>query len=164
MEYKGIVREHKTWIKIVGIIVAGLVIYRSVVTEQWIYIFVGIVVFLACFFSKEHIVDNNGVDIRYHLFGMTMSNYWLWEEISEMQTDPKKAAPNVMIHFGKGVTIRTVIMKPEDVEPVIEIAGNQNPDIFIDHITEEEREERERKILHEQEVERAKKNAARRRK
>ena len=86
MEYRGIVREHKLWIKIVALIVAGLVIYRSIVTEQWIYILIGIVVFLACFFTKEHIVDEKGADIRYHLFGMNISSYWSWGEITEMQT------------------------------------------------------------------------------
>ena len=164
MEYRGIVREHKLWIKIVALIVAGLVIYRSIMTEQWIYILIGIVVFLACFFTKEHIVDENGADIRYHLFGMNISSYWSWGEITEMQTDMKKAAPYVMLHFGKGVSIRTFIMKPEDIEPVIEMAAENNPDIFIDHMTVEEQEERERQILHEQEVERARKRTSKRRK
>ena len=75
MEYRGIVREHKLWIKIVALIVAGLVIYRSIMTEQWIYILIGIVVFLACFFTKEHIVDEKGADIRYHLFGMNIGGH-----------------------------------------------------------------------------------------
>ena len=136
MEYKGIIPQRKLWIKIAAIIVAGLVIYRSIVTEQWLYVPIGIFVMLACFFSKEHIVDEKGTDIRYHMFGMTMSNYWLWDEITEMQTDPRKSAHNVMLHFGKGVTIRTFIMKPEDIEPVIELASERNPDIFIDHIAE----------------------------
>lgn len=81
-----------------------------------------------------------------------------------MQTDMKKAAPYIMLHFGKGLSIRTFIMKPEDIEPVIEMAAENNPDIFIDHMTVEEQEERERQILHEQEVERARKRTSKRRK
>lgn len=164
MEYKGILPERKLWVKVAGIIVAIVVIFLSVMAHQWLYISISVVVVLACLFSKEHVVDEDGIDIRYHLLGMVFNNYWGWNEISEMQTDPRKARPNVMVHFGKGMTIRTFVMAAKDVEPVIALAAKQNPDILIDHMTKEEQEERDRRVLHQQEVERAKRNAAKRRK
>ena len=67
-------------------------------------------------------------------------------------------------HIGKDVVTRTFTMKPSDCKGAMELARRMNPHIYIDDITETEQELREQQILHRQEVAKAQKAAAKRRK
>lgn len=160
MKYKGIVKERELWVKIAIFIAAVYLLYREIMAGQYIYIPLAILVILACFFEKEHIVCEEGVDIKYILFKCFVKhNYWSWDEISTMHPDYKKAKPNVMLHIGKDVVTRSFIMKPADCRGAIELARRMNPDIYIDDITAEEQERREEELLHRQQVARAQKLA-----
>ena len=85
-------------------------------------------VLIAC---KEHIVSQEGVDIQYRLFGSSLHSCWTWSEITTLHQDTRKAAPNVMLHFGKGVNTRVFVMKPEDSQTVLALAKRANPQIHI---------------------------------
>lgn len=164
MEYRGILKERKTWVKAAAILLAGYVLYREIIMGQYIYIPIVALIVLACFFEKSHIVSEDGVDIQYALLGMKMHNWWKWDEITTLHTDYRKAAPNVMLHIGKDIVTRTYVMDPSDIPSVLDLAARKNPSIFIEDLTEEERERREEELLHRQEVARAQKAARKRRK
>lgn len=103
----------------------------EIVRRQWIYVPVVILVLLACFFKKEHIVSEEGVDIHYRLFGYSLHSVWAWAEITTLHKDAKKTAPNVMLHFGKDVNTRVFVLKPEDSRAVLTLAKKMNPKIYI---------------------------------
>lgn len=162
MKYRGVVPERKTWVKAGIAVLAAYMIYREAMSGQWIYVPVAVLVILACFFKKEHIVSEEGVDIAHSLFGIKMHNLWKWEEITTLHTDRKRARPNVMLHIGKDVVTRTFVMKPSDCQAAVELAARMNSRIYIENLTEEEQAKRDQEILHRQEVVRAQKAAKKR--
>ncbi len=162
MKYKGIVKERELWVKIAIFIAAVYLLYREVVAGQYIYIPLALLVILACFFEKEHVISKEGVDIKYIMFkSLVKHNYWTWDEVTTMHPDYKKAKPNVMLHIGKDVVTRSFIMKPSDCRGAMELARNMNPNIYIDDISAEEQEQREQELLHRQEIARAQRKAQR---
>ena len=85
MEYKGIIKKRKTWLTVLFVILACLMLWRTIVTQHWSYLPIVILVILACFFTKEQIISRDGVDIQYTLFDRwTMHNLWTWDEITSL--------------------------------------------------------------------------------
>lgn len=131
MRYYGILRQRKPWVKILIFLLAVCMLLLEIVQKQWIYVPVMLMVILACFFQKEHIVSQEGVDIHSRLFGCSQHSCWTWAEITTIHQDTRKAAPNVMLHFGKDITTRVFVMKPEDARAVLALAKKMNPKIYI---------------------------------
>ncbi len=132
MEYKGIIKTRKTWLTVLFIILACLMLWRTIVTQHWSYIPIIILVILACFFTKEQIISEDGVDIQYTLFGRwTMHNLWSWDEITSLHPDYTKKAPNVELLIARDVVIRPFIMTREDTGQVLKLAKKMNSSISI---------------------------------
>lgn len=131
MSYYGILRQRKPWVKGVVLLLAACMFYLEVRRGQWIYVPVLLLVVLACFFQKEHIISEAGADIKYTLFGWTSHNCWSWQEITTLHRDPGKARPNMMLHIGKGVVTRSFVLTPGDCQAVLTLAAKMNPDIYI---------------------------------
>ena len=133
MEYKGIIKKRKTWLTVLFVILACLMLWRTIVTQHWSYLPIVILVILACFFTKEQIITQDGVDIQYTLFGRwTMHNLWTWDEITSLHPDYSKRAPNVELLIARDVVIRPFVMTREDTSHVLELAKKMNPSIIID--------------------------------
>lgn len=164
MKYKGILREREPWLKVAILIAAGYMMYLSISGGMITYAVLSVVVMLAVFFQKEHVISEEGVDIRYNLFGIKHVNRWEWKDVTAIKTDYAKKAPDVLVHIGKDVNIRDFVMKRADISGIIEIAKARNPEIYIDDLSEEERERRGQERLHQQEIERARKAAKKRKK
>lgn len=127
MKYKGILREREPWLKIVIILAAGFMFYLSVTGGYITYAALAVVVVLAVFFKKEHVISEEGVDIRYNLFGMTHVNRWEWKDITALRTDYQKAYPNVLLHICKDINVRDFVMKPTDIAGIKALASKMNP-------------------------------------
>lgn len=165
MKYKGILPKRKTWVKAAIFIAACYLLYREILAEQWIYLPLMILVMLACFFEREQVISEEGVDIEYILFNRFIRhNYWRWNEITTLHTDYRKARPNVMLHIGKDIATRSYIMKPSDCQAALEIAAQMNENIYIENLTEEEQQKKDQEILHRREVLQARKAEKRRKK
>ena len=164
MKFKGIVPVKKPAVKIGAAAAAAVMMIYEVILGQYIYIPIGLLVILACFYQKEHIVSEEGVDIKSSLFGFTTHSCWTWDEITAIRTDRQKARPNVHMHIAKDVTIRLFTMTPADCLGVLELARRMNPDVYIKDVTAEDQEERDRQVLHQQDVERARRAAQKRKK
>jgi hypothetical protein len=133
MEYKGIIKKRKTWLTVLFVILACLMLWRTIVTQHWSYLPIVILVILACFFTKEQIISQDGVDIQYTLFGRwTMHNLWTWDEITSLHPDYSKRAPNVELLIARDVVIRPFVMTREDTSHVLELAKKMNTSIIID--------------------------------
>lgn len=134
MEFKGIIPQRQTWVKVIIIILAVLLLVIEFLKGQYIYIPIAAMVVLACFFQKEHIVSEEGVDIKYILFGHIMHNYWRWDEITTMHADYRKARPNIMLHIGKDIVTRSFVMDEKSCKGALELATRMNPKIYIQDI------------------------------
>ena len=133
MEYKGIIKKRKTWLTVLFVILACLMLWRTIVTQHWSYLPIVILVILACFFTKEQIISQDGVDIQYTLFGRwTMHNLWAWDEITSLHPDYSKRASNVELLIARDVVIRPFVMTREDTSHVLELAKKMNTSIIID--------------------------------
>ena len=133
MEYKGIIKKRKKWLTVLFVILACLMLWRTIVTQHWSYLPIVILVILACFFTKEQIISKDGVDIQYTLFGRwTMHNLWTWDEITSLHPDYSKRAPNVELLIARDVVIRPFVMTREDTSHVLELAKKMNTSIIID--------------------------------
>lgn len=132
MEYKGIIKRRKTWLTVLLVILACLMLWRTIVTQHWSYIPIVVLVILACFFTKEQIVSANGVDIQYTLFGRwTMHNLWTWDEITSLHPDYSKKAPYVELQIARDIMIRPFTLTREDTAHVLELARRMNRSISI---------------------------------
>ncbi len=159
MEYKGILKERETWFKVCAFLLAGVMLVREAMLKQWIYVPVALLVMLACFYKREQIISEQGVDIQSTLFGVTTHNLWCWDVVTTLHTDYKKAAPNVQLHIGKDLVVRTFVMKPADCKGALKLAAERNPKIYIEDLTEEEQARRRQERQRQEEVQRAQRAA-----
>lgn len=163
-QYKGILKERKQWViytlALVVVCITGIQLMRG----NFMTAAFGAVVVLACFYKKEYIINEEGVDIQSTLFGKVRHNLWTWNEITTLHTDHKRAKPNTMLHIGKDIVTRSFTMAPSDCQAAISLAREMNPAIYIENPTPEEEAMREQEILHRREVERAQKKAKKKKK
>lgn len=131
MEYYGIMPERKLWVKI-GVIIFGIyTIYNSAVNHNLFYLPFGIIMILATFSDRKHIISQEGVDILYTVCGAQFHNIWNWSEINTIHTDSIRSKPNVEMHIGKDVISRRFILSKADANKAIDIASKMNPKIYI---------------------------------
>lgn len=147
MKYQGILPQRKPWVKATVVFLAVYMLLLETLAGQYIYIPIATLVILACFFQKEHLLTEEGVDIQHTLFGWTTHNLWKWEEIQTLHTDRRKAAPNVMLHIGKDVSVRTFLLTPSDCQWVLRLASAQNPNIYVEDLSKKEQEQRAQGLL-----------------
>ena len=132
MEYIGFQKPRKPWLKYVVFAAAVFMCFLSYMDHKPTYMAITVFVMVAAFLEKEHVVCEDGIDIRYNVLGYKHTNRWEWSEVSAIKTDYKKAAPYVMVYFNKGVTIRAFTMKKSHVKGIVELAAKKNPDMYID--------------------------------
>lgn len=141
--YKGIVKERSVQRKMFMFIVGAALFCVEFMEKNYLFMVILAILCLAIFFKKEHIVSEDGVEIRYQLLGAKVSYKWEWAEITAMRPDYKKAKPNIFMEIAKDVTIRAFVFTPEDAVGVMELAKKMNPDMYVDDRTEEQRREDE---------------------
>lgn len=134
MPIKGIQKARKPWVRPAACVLAvGVGVYEAL-HQQWLYVLVALLVVLACFFSKEHLITREGVDIQYTLFGKVSHNLWRWEEVTAIHVDRKRSMPNVALHIGKDVAIRLFVFTPKDAQAVLDLAKERNPAIRLGRV------------------------------
>ena len=138
MEYKAKLKQRTKDRRIVYFLGCVLLVYLEISTKQYFYIPLTALLFGAVIMEKSHVISEEGVDIRYEFFGFPINNRWKWEDITAMQPDYKKAAPDVQLLIEKTSMIRPFVYTKEDYLEVIRLAARMNPDIFIDHYEEED--------------------------
>lgn len=122
MEYYGIMPKRKLWVK-VGVIIFGLyTIYSSVINHNLFYLPFGIVMLLAVFSDRKHMVSQEGVDIVYTVCGFQFHNMWSWNEIDAIHTNSFASKPNIELHIAKGVITRRFILTRNDADGVLAVA------------------------------------------
>lgn len=131
-EFKGKLKSRTGKVRIAFAILTCYMMYLEARREHWIFVALGVFVVVACFFSKEHIISEKGVDIKYNLFSLETHNYWEWKEITTLHADYKKAAPHVMLHIGKDIVSRTFTYDASEIDEIFALAKKQNYKIFID--------------------------------
>lgn len=132
MEYRGILRERKPWVKVAVIVLALYMLYIEVMQGQYIYVPIMIFVIIAALMDREQIISEEGVDRRLMFLGHPIHNYWRWDEITAIALDYEKAKPNVQVLINKDVVIRSFVMKPSDGKAVVVLARKKNPRIIIE--------------------------------
>lgn len=131
MKCYGIIPERKLWVK-VGIIIFGVyTIYSSLINHNLFYFPFGIVVILATFSDRKHIISQEAVDIVYTICGFQFHNIWNWSEINTIHMDSISSKPNVELHIGKDITTRRFILSKNDANKVITIISKINSKIYI---------------------------------
>ena len=131
MEYYGIMPERKLWVKVAVIIFGVYTLYNSVVNRNLFYLPFGIIMILATFSDRKHIISQEGVDILYTVCGTKFHNMWDWNAINTIHTDSIKSRPNVEMHIGKDVISRRFILSKDDAKKAVAIAKKMNSKIYI---------------------------------
>ena len=141
MIYKGILQSRSLYKRILILTACVVLLYLEFVRGQYLYIVLTVLLILAVFHRKEHIVSKEGVDIKYSLFGMTTTNRWTWDQITAVQPDYIKERPNARVLFEKDAVLRSFLFTPEDCQEVLKLAAKMNPEAFVDDYTAEEQEQ-----------------------
>ena len=131
MEYYGIMPERKLWVKVAVIIFGVFTLYNSVVNRNLLYLPFGIIMILATFSDRKHVISQEGVDILYTVCGTKFHNMWDWSEINTIHTDSGKSRPNVEIHIGKDVISRRFILSNDDAKKAVAVARKMNSKIYV---------------------------------
>jgi len=155
MIYKGIVKNHSLKRRIAILLVSGLLLYYEITQKQYFYIPFTVLLILATFHHKEHIVSEKGIDIKYTICGISSTNRWTWDQITAVQPDYIKARPNAKLLFEKDSVLRSFLFTPEDCQAIVKMAAKMNPEAFIDDYTAEEQEAMEEEKRKQQEKLRA---------
>lgn len=134
MEYYGIMPERKIWVKTAAVLIGVYAVYSAIINHNWFYMPFGVVIILATFSDRKHVISTDGVDILYTLCGIPFHNTWKWDEIKTIHTDSIKSRPNIELHIGKDVTTRRFIFKESDAMLAIEMGRNMNPGIYVAEI------------------------------
>ncbi len=135
MEYYGIIKKQKLWLKLTIIILGIYIIYSAIVNNNWGYFPVGLIMILATFSNKKHIISKKGIDILYVICGFEFHNLWNFKEINMIYTDFKKSKPNVELHIAKDLVFRKFILTSDDASKALDIILKINPNISIKEIT-----------------------------
>ncbi len=131
MEYKGIIKQRPKYFVPLAITICALIILRDVLLSKLSYTPIAIIVIIACFFKKEHVINEEGIDIVYTLFKFESINHWEWKDITSIHVDKKRAYPKVMLHIGKDIVTRTYTMEPAVIDDIIKLAKSKNPKIYV---------------------------------
>lgn len=131
MEYYGIIKKQKLWIKLSTIILGIYIIYNTIISRNWGYFLIGFIVILANFCDKKHIISEKGVDILYIVCGIEFHNMWNYKEINKIYIDSKKSMPNVELHISKNLLFRRFILSAEDASNALNKISKINSDISI---------------------------------
>lgn len=114
-----------------AVFLALIMLYIEIRRGRYWYLPIAVFILLAAFFQKEYKISEEGVDIEYRLFGYRTHNYWFWKDITTLHTDYRKASPNVLLHIGKDVVVRTFVMDKESCQASLSLARKINPKIYI---------------------------------
>ncbi len=131
MEYYGIMPDRKLWVKVAVIFFGAYAVYNAAANHSWFYLPFGIILILATFSDRKHVISQEGVDILYTVCGVPFHNVWDWTEINTIHTDSIHSRPNVELHIGKDVVSRRFILSADDAGEAIEIARGRNLKIYI---------------------------------
>jgi len=131
MEFRGKVQQRKQSVRYAFAVLAVVLLILEIVHKQWFYVILAVLVILACFYEREPVVNEKGVDFSSKVFTLEMHDLWPWEAVTAIEADYKKKAPDVLIRFGKEVTIREITFDAADVNGVMELAKKMNPNIII---------------------------------
>ena len=145
-EYKGFIKHERSLKKRMLLFVGCLFLAGfSLMLKEYLYMVIALILCALCGFQKEHVVSEEGVDIRYELLGIKHVHRWEWSDITAMRPDYKKSTEDrIFMEIAKDVTIRAFVFTNDDAVAVMELAKRMNPDAYIDDRTEEEREQYER--------------------
>lgn len=134
MEYYGVIKKQKLWVKLMVIVFGIYIIYNAVLNKNWMYIPFGLIMILATFSNKKHIISEKGIDILYIICGFKFHNIWTYEEINKIYIDSGKSKSYIELHIGKDLTFRRFILSAEDTLKALENISKINSNILIKEI------------------------------
>ena len=134
MKYYGIIPKRKLWVKMGAIIFGVYTAYSSILNDNLLYLPFGIVLIIATFSNRKHIISDQGIDIVYIIFGMQFHNLWSWNEVDTIHIDSINSKPNIELHIGKNIVARKIVLLKSDADKIISSVKKINSKIYISEI------------------------------
>lgn len=134
MKYYGIIPKRKLWVKMGAIIFGVYTAYSSILNNNLLYLPFGIVLIIATFSNRKHIISDQGIDIVYIIFGMQFHNLWSWNEVDTIHIDSINSKPNIELHIGKNIVARKIVLLKSDADKIISSVKKINSKIYISEI------------------------------
>lgn len=131
MKFYGKIKEHENWVKYVGIALAAYMVFVGIRFNRYSYLIIAPALVLAIFLNKYHVIDKDGVDIKYTILGIPFHNRWTWDQITTVHTDYMHAFPDVMLHIGKDISVRTFRFKSSEIPEILDFIHEMNENIYI---------------------------------
>lgn len=134
MKYYGIIPKRKLWVKMGAIIFGVYTAYSSILNNNLLYLPFGIILIIATFSNRKHIISDQGIDIVYIIFGMQFHNLWSWNEVDTIHIDSINSKPNIELHIGKNIVARRIVLLKSDADKIISSVKKINSKIYISEI------------------------------
>ncbi len=133
MTFKGKIKPRSKWVKPSALVGALILLGFAVTSGKDGYFVPAVILAVAPFLEKEYIVDDEGVDIKFRLWGREYRNLWPWQDVTSLHVDHRKVYPDVMLHIGKDVVTRSFVFDSDEIGEIVELAREKNPSIYIEN-------------------------------
>ena len=121
----------------IAAIVAGLLFIGLGIIRPSIYAaLIGIVIIAAMLLSKETVVCEEGIVVRYDAMVYKYKEVWPWEEIEEIHKELSPDCKQYGLHFMKDIMSKKLVFPIPEAKEVLEYAREMNPKIHIGNVNE----------------------------
>ena len=97
---------------------------------------IGAAIIAAMLLSKETVVCEEGIVVRYDAIVYQYKEVWPWEEIKEIHKELSPDCKQYGLHFMKDIMTKRVVFPISEAKEVLEFAKEMNPKIHIGNVNE----------------------------
>ncbi len=125
-------QQRKGWVKAGGWILVVVLLAAGFATRWKIALLFGVLYALALVMEKSVAVTSRGLETFHQMQITTNYELWPWRDICAVtyEPDPKDGA-RMLVYFTKGDRTRRSFFAGEDVQTILKLAREQNPDVKV---------------------------------
>ncbi|MDO4792645.1 MAG: hypothetical protein Q3993_00575 [Filifactor alocis] len=117
-------------VKIGGVIAGVLMCWYSLREIHIIGTVLGVLLIMASFLKKTHIINEEGVIVEYDMGFSTYRDVWKWEEITSVLWEASSLG-GLTLYVGRGEFARIFRYSLQEKEGIVGLALHRNPKIRV---------------------------------
>ena len=119
-------KDYSKFTIVIGILIMAYALYRMDV----LMVFIGALVVYVTVYSKDVVIDENGMTTHYHAIFYNKSRTYPFSAFSELRVQ-RTGGPEMLLNFVRGGVSNTCLFTSSDGEAVICLAKEGNPGMLI---------------------------------
>lgn len=121
----------------IAAVTAGLFFIGLGIIRPSIYAgLIGVVIIAAMLLSKETVVNEEGIVVKYDAIVYQYKEVWPWEEIKEIHKELSPDCTQYGLHFMKDIMTKRLVFPIPEAKQVLALAKEMNPEVHIGNVNE----------------------------